>query len=536
MSLETRRGRDGQIVKTWYGRYTDGAGRRVCLPVCDMEGELNPSGDPRDEGDADFELSRKEAKNELKRLKIAARADGQTAHLSERLIEIKTGRKWEETAIPDLPAFTAGIKGRRSDVWKAWQVTIISRFTEWAENKSLKTVLDVSPKIAEQYFSSLADGSKTAETMKHIKGVFVQVFDNALPQGVKNPFRDVILEPDTDGGGDMEHRTPLSHEEENLLLQTSRKNDPFIYRLIVAALSTGLRRGDVCRLKWSGVNFRNNSLTVRTGKTGVSVTLPILPTFREVLDAQLATKEDNAVYVFPDARHMIEGNPDGITYRIKRAFALTFAETVKNEPEEPKQAPERVILADVLPKVLEAVQGAKMFNAKRLKMIDVLKLYASGQKYREIQTTWKISRDSISDLLHESQDISGLHFMPGHKARKSIRKAILAATCKEREIGSRSASKYDFHSLRTTFCTRAINGGFSVDMLRAITGHATVDMVLRHYYKPKGTDYASQLEAIMPSGLLGSNVKAIESSVSTLAAQLKNLNKKERAQLKKLMK
>jgi len=536
MSLTTKRGRNGELVRSWYGRYTDGAGRRVFLTLCDMEGELNPSGDPNDKGNAAFERSRDKAEDELKRLKEAARADGQTAHISERLIEIKTGRKWQETAIKDLPSFTAGMKGKRSDAWARWQVTIIERFVLWADGKSLKTVLDVSPEIAEKYFASLADGSKATETMKHVKGVFVKVFDKALPQGVKNPFRDVVLEKNADGGGDMEHRTPLSHEEENLLLQTSRKTDPFIYRLVVAALSTGLRRGDVCRLKWSGVNFRNNSLTVRTGKTGVSVTLPILPTFREVLDAQLATKEDNAVYVFPDARDMIEANPDGITYRIKRAFALTFAEIAKNEPEEPKETPKRVTLAKVLPKVLEAVQGAKMFNAKRLKMIDVLKLYSSGQKYREIQATWKISRDSISDLLHTAQEISGLHFMPGHKGRKSIRKAILVTTCKEREIGSRSASKYDFHSLRTTFCTRAINGGFSVDMLRAITGHATVDMVLRHYYKPKGTDYASQLEAVMPSGLLGSNVKAIESKVATLAAQLNNLNKKERAQLKKLTK
>jgi integrase len=500
-----------------------------------MGGKLNPSGDPNDEGNAEFEQSRKKANDALNDLKVEGRKGGQTAHLTERLIELKTGKKWDETSIQDLPSFTAGMKAKRSKEWKSWQVTVISRFAAWAVGKALKTVLDVSPEIAEKYFASLADGSKTDKTMKDIKVVFVKVFDKALPQGVKNPFRDVVLETDADGAGDMEHRIPLTHEEENTLLAVARKTDPFTYQLLVAALSTGLRRGDVCRLKWSSVDFRGNVLNVRTSKTGATVCLPIMPTLREVLDAQLATKEDKAVYVFPDARRMITANPDGITYRVKRAFALMFSEITKNEPQEPQDKPEPVNLKDVLPEVLEAVQRAKMRDSRRLKMIDVLKLYGKGKKYREIKEIWKICHDTISDLLHEAQDISGFNFMPENKGGESIRRTIKHTTRKTRTVGTRSASKYDFHSLRTTFCTRAIAGGFSVDMLRALTGHGTVDTVLKHYFKPSGSDYRGELEKVMPTSLLGSNVKAIESDVSRLAAQLQNLSKADKAQLKKML-
>lgn len=536
MSLTTRRGRDGELIWRWYGRYTDAAGRRECHALCDMKGELNPSGDPNDEGNAEFEQSRKKANDALDALKVEGKKGGQVAHLTERLIEIKTGSKWKETTIKELPAFTASMKGSRTDGWEACRVGAISKFSEWADGEGLKTVIDVTTDVAERYLASLSDGSKTLKTLRNIKGIFVQVFDRALPEGYKNPFKKAHIETDGEGAGDMEHRTPLNREEENLLLQTARKTDPFIYRLIVAALSTGLRRGDLCRLKWSSVNFRNNSLTVKTSKTEAEVILPIMPTFQEVLETQLAEKEDKAVYVFPDAERMIETNPDSITHRIKRAFALMFAEIAKNEPEEPQDKREPVTLAIVLPEVLEAVKGAKINKSRQVKMLAVLNLYATGKKYREIQETWKICRDTISDLLHEAQDISGLYFMPENKGGGSIRKAIKDTTRKTRAVGSRRASKYDFHCLRTTFCTRAINGGISIDKLKALTGHATVDIVLKHYYKPKGTDYASEFEAVMPSGLLGSNVKAIESKVATLAAQLNNLNKKERAQLKKLTK
>ena len=64
-----------------------------------------------------------------------------------------------------------------------------------------------------------------------------------------------------------------------------------------------------------------------------------------------------------------------------------------------------------------------------------------------------------------------------------------------------AASKYDFHCLRTTFVTLAISAGVSADKLRALTGHSTVDTVLKHYFKPKGIDFAEELKAALPDVL-----------------------------------
>jgi integrase len=503
-----------------------------------MNGEPNPSGNPDDEGDSDFERSRDKAKNDLKRLKGDARAGSQTAHLTERLIEIKTGTKWEEVKIKDLPTFAATMKGKRSEGWAACRNGTVAKFATWAEGEGLKTVIDISTDVAEKYIAAINDGSKTAKTLRNIKGMLLQVFKRALPEGFRNPFEAAIIES-KGNGGKMEHRTPLTHEEENQLLAVARRSDPFIYKLIVAALSTGLRRGDICRLPWSAANLRDNSLTVETSKTGAEVTLPIMPTLREVLETQLATKEEGQEFIFPEAARLIESNPDAITYRVKRAFALMFSEIAKNEPEEPQEQPEPLPLATILPKVLEAVTAAKMSDSKRSKMVEVVTMRGKGQTFEKIRAATGIRcNDTISALLHEAQDISGLHFMPNNGGH-SIRKAIKDSTRKARGNGSRSASKYDFHCLRTTFCTRAISGGFSIDKLKALTGHATVDIVLKHYFKAKGTDYANELTAVMPSGLLGSKpAKALPAAtgdrLAEIAATLKELSR-EQAQLQKTL-
>jgi hypothetical protein len=104
----------------------------------------------------------------------------------------------------------------------------------------------------------------------------------------------------------------------------------------------------------------------------------------------------------------------------------------------------------------------------------------------------------------------------------------------------KSASRYDFHALRTSFVTMALNAGMKIEMLKALTGHSLVETVLRFYYKPKGTDARAELEAALPDVLTGRNgaAKQIGASgtVAGLAAQLKTLSAADRARLAELLK
>ncbi len=64
---------------------------------------------------------------------------------------------------------------------------------------------------------------------------------------------------------------------------------------------------------------------------------------------------------------------------------------------------------------------------------------------------------------------------------EGIKHAISAITRANRIIGRRAANLYDFHALRTTFVTQALLPEMSIDKLKALTSHTTVDLVLRHY-------------------------------------------------------
>ena len=92
------------------------------------------------------------------------------------------------------------------------------------------------------------------------------------------------------------------------------------------------------------------------------------------------------------------------------------------------------------------------------------------------------------------------------------RAAIEQVTLQERKCGFYRASVRDFHSLRTTFVTLAINGGIPIDKLRVLTGHRTVDMVLRHYYKPRGADLAADLAKALPKVIVRGELKGTDNS------------------------
>jgi len=105
----------------------------------------------------------------------------------------------------------------------------------------------------------------------------------------------------------------------------------------------------------------------------------------------------------------------------------------------------------------------------------------------------------------------------------------------------RDASKYDFHALRTTFVTLALSGAnpMPVEKVIALTGHRVVETVMKHYFKPRGTDYRSELEAAMPNALSGRRgqqpgLSAVD-PVETMAAQLKTMSSADKKRLMKMI-
>jgi len=75
----------------------------------------------------------------------------------------------------------------------------------------------------------------------------------------------------------------LTPEEEQRLLAAS---PPWLQEIIVFALHTGMRRGEILTLQWSHVDLARRTLTILEQKNGARDTLPVNETAMEILQAR----------------------------------------------------------------------------------------------------------------------------------------------------------------------------------------------------------------------------------------------------------
>jgi integrase len=71
----------------------------------------------------------------------------------------------------------------------------------------------------------------------------------------------------------------------------------------------------------------------------------------------------------------------------------------------------------------------------------------------------------------------------------------------EQENGKRRASVRDFHSFRVTWITLALAAGVPLELVQRVTGHRTVAVVMKHYFKPGREDFRQVLLKAMPKML-----------------------------------
>ena len=98
--------------------------------------------------------------------------------------------------------------------------------------------------------------------------------------------------------------------------------------------------------------------------------------------------------------------------------------------------------------------------------------------------------------------------------------AKTSKTDASREHGQKAASVRDWPALRTTFVTLALSAGVPVELVRRVTGHATVEVVLKHYFRPDREQFRAALAGAMPAVLTG------KSAALTPAEEFEALGKK----------
>jgi integrase len=87
----------------------------------------------------------------------------------------------------------------------------------------------------------------------------------------------------------------LTTEEEQRLLAAS---PTWLQEILVFALHTGMRRGEILKLHWSHVDLTRRTLTILEQKNGARDTLPVNDTAMAVLQARAAVRTSNTEAVF----------------------------------------------------------------------------------------------------------------------------------------------------------------------------------------------------------------------------------------------
>lgn len=131
-----------------------------------------------------------------------------------------------------------------------------------------------------------------------------------LYQGT-NPVRLVKFLPEDN----LQFRT-LGIEEEQRMLEAS---PPYLRELILFAINTGLRCGDLLTLKWEDVDIQEKRLSIIMGKTRRPLDVPLNETAMEILAAKQAVKHGPFVFYNPTTGDRFYDLKLGFKAIIKRA-------------------------------------------------------------------------------------------------------------------------------------------------------------------------------------------------------------------------
>jgi integrase len=160
-----------------------------------------------------------------------------------------------------------------------------------------KRLSDIAPFLVEKYKVKRQGEKAEPATINRELGCLRHMFNMAIKWGKaqKNPVSEVrfLKEP-------KEKDRILSPEEEKKLLATVRTGHKagHLEPIIITALNTGMRKGEILHLKWANVDFGNGYIIVDGTKTGEIRRVPMNRALTETL--KRVKKTPSCEYVFSD--------------------------------------------------------------------------------------------------------------------------------------------------------------------------------------------------------------------------------------------
>ena len=441
-----------------------------------------------DKGDETYERSKAKAMARAKELGMEQKSKVGHEKLLADLIESKIGKAPKEVDIQlaDLYSLWAS-RPREKDVVKGRKQAAKKAFTELAEYmKTKKFVVEVTKEDARAYYQWLKKTYAHGAVQGKI-GIIRSCFKDALPAGIENPFEGIITRHFKVEDEEI-HRKPLSMAEcdKVLALAASDKN-PMIHNIAVGCSETGMRVGDVCKLKWDDIDWKTRIIFCKTSKAKKNVAVPISDMLYERLQEARTIQdgEEPSPYVWPEAAKMYETNKSGIYKRGGLLFAKALFGDEIGEPEvtlleDGEQPP-------VPPTILEAmdlVRESRFAEEKKDGMLKVLEAKMEGMTTTQIVRNLHFNKSRVCEYLREIFRFCNLD-LRAQRTPLNVTKKLLDKIRVSRAVGQRAASIYGWHSFRGTFAIKAKDRwGVSIEDIMLIIGHAAKETTLASYLNP----------------------------------------------------
>jgi len=367
----------------------------------------------------------------------------------------------------------------------------------------------ITPVLASDYMA--AGGTQGVSnrtynaTLSALKSVFKKLKRKAgIPD---NPFEEIVSREDK-----TQHRIPFTPEELKDVLAAA-KSDELCYPLFVTGICTAMRLGDVCCLKWKDVDLDDGFITVKTSKTGVSVGIPIFPLLSELLSSLPRTSD----YCFPEAAKMYQVGPGNIQRRLRNVFRVAgFRDDGDQDDGQALPILSDQEKSDKGMAALRALSKQDFTTKVRETMVKVFDLYLKGGTVDTIAGDLKVVKSTVSLHLKKIETVVGFPVVRRRKAPKPKEKDSGDGT--KPKDGLRSVNQRGFHAFRATWVTLALTAGVPMEMVRRVTGHTTLDVVLNNYFQPGKDDFRKALQTAMPALLT-------EGGAPTLINQIRDILK-----------
>lgn len=132
------------------------------------------------------------------------------------------------------------------------------------------TLNEVSPVHIEKLKSRKLKEGVSRTTVNHYLKTLKRMFNIAIAWGYtdKNPVKGIKFYSEKDARRDR----VLTREEEDCLLGVASER---LRPILIVALNTGMRKGEILRLKWQDIDLENRIILVKKTKSGEPRTLPI---------------------------------------------------------------------------------------------------------------------------------------------------------------------------------------------------------------------------------------------------------------------